>query len=84
MSLQDRSADPEHARKGMALKSRAGLVLMGFLIIAGALAFTEHRTHVLGLLAWLPLLACPLMHLFMHGGHGYHRSPNQNGQKGRS
>jgi hypothetical protein len=26
---------------------------------------------VLGVLVWLPLLACPLMHLFMHGGHGH-------------
>jgi hypothetical protein len=26
----------------------------------------------LGLLIWLPLLACPLMHLFMHSGHGHH------------
>jgi hypothetical protein len=23
------------------------------------------------LLVWLPLLACPLMHLFMHGSHGH-------------
>lgn len=51
------------------LTSRAGLVFMGFSIIAGALLFTEHRSHVLGLLIWLPLLACPLMHLFMHHGH---------------
>jgi hypothetical protein len=42
------------------------------MIIAGALLFTEHRAHVLGILVWLPLLACPLMHLFMHGGHGGH------------
>jgi len=37
------------------------------------LAF-EHRMHLSGLLGWLPyliLLACPLMHLFMHGGHGH-------------
>jgi hypothetical protein len=27
--------------------SPAGLVLIGFLIIAGALLFTEHRAHVL-------------------------------------
>jgi hypothetical protein len=54
------------------LSSRAGLVLIGFLIIAGALLFTEHRAHVLGILIWLPLLACPLMHIFMHGGHGGH------------
>ena len=55
------------------LASRAGLVLVGFLIIGGALLFTEHRAHVLGFLVWLPLLLCPLMHLFMHGGHGSHR-----------
>ena len=52
-----------------------------FLIIAGALLFTEHRAHVLGLLIWLPLLACPLMHVFMHSGHGRHGSYQQNGDK---
>ena len=56
------------------LKSRSGLVLLGFLAIAGILLFTEHRAHVFGVLIWLPLLACPLMHLFMHGGHGGHGS----------
>ncbi|WP_439399885.1 DUF2933 domain-containing protein [Bradyrhizobium sp. PMVTL-01] len=35
--------------------------------IAGALLFTQHQAHVLGALLWLPLLACPLMHVFMHG-----------------
>jgi hypothetical protein len=54
------------------LASRAGLVFVGFLIVGGALLFTEHRAHVLGVLVWLPLLLCPLMHLFMHGGHGSH------------
>ena len=53
------------------LFSRTGLVLILFLIIAGALLFTEHRAHVLGLLIYLPILACPLMHFFMHGKHGH-------------
>ena len=57
--------------------ARFGLVLIGFLIIAGALLLTEHRAHVLGLLIWLPILACPLMHIFMHGGHGGHGSQDQ-------
>ena len=61
------------------LTSRAGLVLIGFLIIAGVLMFTEHRAHVLGLLVWLPLLACPLMHIFMHGGHHGHGGHGQTG-----
>jgi len=37
---------------------------------------SEHRAHFFGFLPYLLLLACPLMHIFMHrdhGGHG-HRS----------
>ena len=76
MSAQGHSGQQEGAQ-GFSVKSRAGLVLIGFLVIAGALLFTEHRAHVLGLLIWLPLLACPLMHVFMHGGHGHHGNNDQ-------
>ena len=61
-----------HSGPGSFLTSRAGLVMLGFLAIGGALLFTEHRAHVLGILPYLLLLACPLMHFFMHGGHGGH------------
>ena len=71
MTVQDRSGYRERPQQGMSTKAKGGLVLLGFLAIAGALLFTEHRAHVLGLLIWLPLLACPLMHFFMHG-HGHH------------
>ena len=77
MSVHDHS-EHQSPPPGSFLKSRAGLVLVGFLIIAGALLFTEHRAHVLGALIFLPLLLCPLMHMFMHGGHGGHGSSNQN------
>ena len=76
MSLHDHFDHQDHSRGGL-LSGRAGLALIGFLIIGGALLFTEHRAHVLGALIWLPLLACPLMHLFMHGGHGGHGSDDQ-------
>jgi hypothetical protein len=70
-------SQPEHSNnrtrpQSSFLTSRAGLVFVGFLAITGALLLTEHRAHVLGLLIWLPLLACPLMHFFMHGGHRGH------------
>ena len=71
MSMHDRS-EHECQPQGSFLTSRAGLVMLGFLVIAGALLFTEHRAHVFGVLIWLPLLACPLMHIFMHHGHGGH------------
>ncbi len=71
MSVHDQSEHRSRSSGGF-LKSRAGLVLIGFLVIAGVLLFTEHRAHVLGALVFLPLLLCPLMHMFMHGGHGSH------------
>ena len=45
-------------------------ILVAFLAIAAFFLFTEHRAHLLGILPYLFLLACPLMHLFMHHGHG--------------
>jgi hypothetical protein len=60
------------APEGNFLTSRTGLVLIGFLAIGGFFLVTEHSAHVLGALPWLLLLACPLMHLFMHRGHGGH------------
>jgi len=41
---------------------------------------TEHQAHLFGALPFLLLLACPLMHLFMHHGHGRqtHRNTHSN------
>ena len=45
-------------------------VLIGFLAVAVLFLALEHRAHLLGILPFLILLACPLMHFFMHRGHG--------------
>jgi hypothetical protein len=37
---------------------------------------------LLGVILWLPLLACPLMHLLMHRGHGKH-GPAHHSEKPR-
>ncbi len=47
-------------------------VFIAFLAIAAFFLFAEHRAHMLGALPFLLLLACPLMHMFMHHGHGDH------------
>ena len=73
MSPHDHS-DNRDPPQGSFLTSRAGLVLLGFLAIAGLLLVYEHRAHIFvgnWLLVAL-LVACPLMHIFMHGGHGGH------------
>jgi hypothetical protein len=51
-------------------KWRSGLALLGFLAIAAFFLLSEHRAHALGLLPYVLLLLCPLLHLFGHGGHG--------------
>lgn len=51
------------------------LALCTFLLAAFLLLFTEHRAHVLGFLPYVLLLACPLMHLFMH--HGRHEQHHE-------
>lgn len=76
--------DSQSQSQGSFLTSREGMVLLGFLVIAGALLFTEHRAHVLGALIWLPLLLCPLMHIFMHRGHGSHGGHAGHGQQDRN
>jgi hypothetical protein len=53
-------------------RSKAGLVTAGFLLIVAFLLLSEHWAHALGFLPFLLLLACPLMHVFMHSGHGGH------------
>ncbi|WP_371914041.1 DUF2933 domain-containing protein [Pseudomonas sp. AU11447] len=50
---------------------RANWFFLGFLAIAGYFLITEHQAHVVPYLPFLLLLACPLMHLLMHGGHGH-------------
>ena len=58
-----------------AMKSRANIALIVFFVIGAFFLIAEHRAHLFGWLSsywtWLLLLACPLMHLFMHGGHGH-------------
>jgi hypothetical protein len=52
-------------------RSPAGLALLVALTAAGFYLLTEHTAHVFGVLPFLFLLACPLMHVFMHRGHGH-------------
>lgn len=62
--------------------SRGRWVFYGFLAVAGFLLFTEHRAHALGILPYLFLLACPLMHLFMHHGDDGQHTHNHGPSKG--
>ena len=47
-------------------------IFHGFLAVAAFFLVTEHRAHLYGILPYLLLAACPLMHLFHRhcGAHG--------------
>jgi hypothetical protein len=47
-----------------------GFIVMG--AVAGYFLLKEHLVHVAAALPYLFVLACPLMHVFMHRGHGHH------------
>jgi hypothetical protein len=51
-------------------RSRAGIAFAVFAVPVAAYLLFNHTAHVF---QWLPfglILLCPLMHIFMHGGHG--------------
>jgi hypothetical protein len=48
------------------------MVFIVFLAIATFFLITEHSAHLFGFLPYALLLLCPLLHLFMHSGHGDH------------
>lgn len=60
------------------MPGRAKLAWIVLAAIAAFYLWTEHRAHLLGVLPFLLLLGCPLMHLFMHGerGHGGVKGPS--------
>lgn len=67
-------------------RNASALILwMIWVLGAAALAYLviEHRPHLFGWLPYLIILACPLMHFFMHRGHGHHGpAVNRPGQSG--
>ena len=66
------NASPRDREGGRYWGSRASIALLVLAAIAAWFLFAEHRAHLFGALPYLLLLACPLMHLFMHGRHGSH------------
>ena len=68
------------------LRRRSNWVLLAFLAIAAFLLVTEHTAHLFGILPYVLLLLCPLLHLFLHGrhdghgGHGGHEGHAENAE----
>lgn len=64
--------NPDHEDQPPRRSSATTIALWGFLAIGAFYLIAEHRAHLLGWLPWLIILACPLLHIFMHRSHGGH------------
>ncbi|MBC7702198.1 DUF2933 domain-containing protein [Aquabacterium sp.] len=66
------------------IKSPVGIAVAMLGLIAAFYFLREHWQHVAGNWPYLLLLACPVMHLFMHHGHGHdaHQHHGSGGQGG--
>lgn len=62
--------DQQHARPSF-WKSPFGIIATVVAIAASIYLYVVHKDHVLALLPYAFLAACPLMHMFMHRGHGH-------------
>ena len=63
--------------------SRGTIIACVVLSVIGFLIYTGHGAHMLGFFPYLLILACPLMHLFMHGGHGHgHEDQGKTAEQG--
>jgi len=70
---EHRSDDSSPARSIAALyKTPLMLVCLGVAAVVGYYLWMYHSQHVLAFLPFIFILACPLMHLFMHRNHGHH------------
>jgi hypothetical protein len=63
-------------------RTRTGIAMIGIALVAAFYVLREHWDHSLGVLPYAILLACPLMHLFMHHGHHGHEASAPDAARG--
>lgn len=67
-------------KKESIIFSKSTVIACVVLAVVGFLILTGHSAHLFGMLPYLLILACPLMHIFMHGGHHHGGNHNNNGK----
>ncbi|MBI2050970.1 MAG: DUF2933 domain-containing protein [Parcubacteria group bacterium] len=60
-----------HEHKAEQKRSKWKWIVICFIILAAVLILAGRRVNLLGAWPYLLILVCPLLHLFMHKGHGH-------------
>lgn len=69
--MESEPQSPQQGWRKMLVRTPFGWALTLVIAAIGAYLLVTHTGHVLSALPYLLLMACPLMHIFMHGGHGH-------------
>ena len=69
---------PHKFNIGRWLRSRSGLILIAFLVIAAFFLVTEHRAHLFGLLPYALLVLSLLLLLFLRQGQNSNNTHDNN------
>lgn len=77
VSNKQKSVTREHQHHPSPLRFWITLVIFSFFALV--LLWEEHEAHILGALPWLILIACPLMHVFMHHDHNASKGNDDDG-----
>jgi hypothetical protein len=57
------------------IRSTSGRVVLVGIVVAVAFLVVTHTEHVLAAIPYVLVVLCPLLHVFMHGGHDNHTEP---------
>ena len=58
------------------------IAFIGFALIAAFFLLTEHRAHFFGVVPYLFVLLCPLLHFVGHQGHGRQQQQQRHDESG--
>lgn len=64
-------AERQDSERDARLHKLSNWLICGVVLVAAYLAIAEHWAHLSPVLPYALLLACPLIHLFMHRNHGH-------------
>lgn len=74
----------QHFARPSFWKTPFGMFATVVTVAISAYLYLVHKDHVLALLPYAVLAACPLMHVFMHRGHGHGAHSHGKGRHGHA